>query len=333
MKTEILVGLPGGDLYREECRLQTLTYGDATAINLISKSKDVQKLFEVLNNRASLNVYDLTLPDFKFLLFWQRINSYSTFPMNIHWKCSQKGCEQKNNDELTGPKLVITDIDPDYDHGMTLDFPDSGPLRLRLKLVKDEIASKQYLIKNRIQDKDGELLEEVLTACMLELNGGTLEERILQVREMSADDQFLLKSFESEFDYGVQNYAEFTCEKCKEVAKIGYEFDLANFFPSIQDRTNVRSRIIPSSSAPTADSLPPRDRLCEAHPHQEHSHDAPQEAQGTQGPSTSPAQEQKKEEITMSPEDLSKLIADAVQSATSPLEEEIGNIDQIVQDR
>ena len=49
MATEpVVVELPGDRLYPEDCRIQTFTYGDASALSLLPKTQDTQKLFEVV---------------------------------------------------------------------------------------------------------------------------------------------------------------------------------------------------------------------------------------------------------------------------------------------
>ncbi|NNK83721.1 MAG: hypothetical protein HKO92_11410 [Flavobacteriaceae bacterium] len=322
MTTELVrVELPGDRLYIDECRIQTFTYGDASALSLLPKTQDTQKLFEVIGRRINIPVKLLTLQDFWFIMYWQRINSYSHFPVKLPWTCPH--CKTKNTDELTGSCLEINDLDDDYYHGIELDFPDIGPLKLRLKLVGDEIEAKRYIRENKINDIDGEIFEELLTACMLEPNGGSLSDRYNLVRQMSSNDQFLLKAFEAEFDYGVQSYSEFTCEneKCREVAKVSFTFDLANFFPSVQDKSNVRSRILSRKAPAPANRDNKRHGFDESSVHQGSPHKESKNNERKTETNESPSNGQEKIELT--PEELQRLINEGVDNAIKDSMQEI----------
>lgn len=332
MTESALVELPGDRLYSEDCRIQTFTYGDATSLSLIPKTQDTKKLFDIIDNRISLDVRQLTLQDLWFILYWQRINSYSSFPVKLPWKCNH--CGHKNYHELRGSDLVIDDLDPEYYHGMTLDFPDAGALSLRLKLVGDELDVKKYIRDKGLTDITEEQFDAFLTACMLEPNGGTLEERIKLVESMTAGDQFLMKAFEDQFDYGVQSHTNYACEECEEVVKVRYQFDLTNFFPSLQDKPDVRSRILSSKTSVSAPGSNREDGLDEADIHQG---DARQELKSSTGetePDASSDQGEviKKEKIEVSPEELKRMIQEGINSVTQP-ETEYGSLDDITGNR
>ena len=85
VKQDALVELPGDRLYSEECKIETFTYRDASTVSLLAETQDSQKLFEVIDQRITLDVGDLTLQDFWFIMHWQRINSYSSFPSRVPW--------------------------------------------------------------------------------------------------------------------------------------------------------------------------------------------------------------------------------------------------------
>jgi hypothetical protein len=145
-----------------------------------------------------------------------------------------------------------------------------------------------------------------------------------------------LSSFDEEFNYGVQNYSEFVCEneKCKEVAKVRYSFDLARFFPSLQDKSNVRSRILPRKTSKSTDSKPPRHGLNESNPHEGHSHkelkEAPREAESVESP------DEGEEKVALTPEELQRMIEVGVQRALSGEEDDgvtFGTLDDINSNR
>ena len=325
----MLVELPGSALYNEDCRIQPFTYGDASALSLLSKTNDPDTLFNVVNKRVNINVNELTIQDFWFILYWQRINSYSSFPVKLPWTCNH--CQHKNLNELSGSSLIIEDLNPDYYHGIEVDFPDSGVLKVRLKLIGDERELKKYMRKEKIEDPTGEIYETLLTACMLEGNGGSLKERYELVKNMSADDQFTLKGIEDYFDYGVKDYSEFTCENCKEVVKVGYELDLTSFFPSVQDKPDVGSRILFSKTSKSTNRQSTRRGSNEGDVHSPDTHESPENTKRKKKPTTSQTTSTKSQEIKYTSEDLQKMLTKGLQEALeSP---NVGTLEELTKDR
>ena len=78
MNDAVKVELPGNWLYPDDCFVQTFSLADASALSLLPKTQDVRKVFDIMDRKINLDVKKLTLQDFWFLLYWQRINSYIT---------------------------------------------------------------------------------------------------------------------------------------------------------------------------------------------------------------------------------------------------------------
>lgn len=238
----IKADLPGKDLYPEDCYIQTFTLGDAESLSIIQKTADTKQLYELINKRINLSVSSLTLQDLWFILHWQRINSYPSYPINLPWQCPN--CEHENHDQLSGSALVIDDLNPQYKHGLEVLLSNGEKLKLRLPLVGDEEVAKKYLKDIKISNPDPKFFKEILLSCMLEPNGTSIDERVKKVQGLSADDQFLIRGFEQYFEYGVKDFAKFTCEGCGEVSKVRFSFDLTTFFPRVSHTPNIRSRIL-----------------------------------------------------------------------------------------
>lgn len=327
----MLVELPGHHLYNE-VRLQPFTYGDASVLSLLDKTNDPDKLFDIIDKRLNINVRELTIQDFWYTLYWQRINSYSSFPVKLPWTCNY--CEHKNLDEMSGSSLIIEDLNPEYFHGIEIDFPDSGILKIRLKLIGDEIELRKYMKKEKIEDPTGEVYETLLTACMLEYNGGTLKERYDLVKNMSADDQFTLKSVEEYFDYGVKDYSEFTCENCKEVVKVGYELDLTSFFPSVQDKSSIGSRILFSKTSTSADRQSTECGSDESSIHSPDTHEPLKSTKRKKKATTKPAPSTRTEEVDYTPEDLQQMLTSGLKDALENDDiSKFQGLEEIVKDR
>lgn len=260
-ETPIKVELPGERLYSEECYIQTFTLNDARSLFTISKTTDIKQLFKLIDKRINLEVKKLTIQDLWYIFYWQRINSYPNYPMRIPWECPE--CSHKNSNILSADKLIIEDLDPEYEHGVEFNFPsardkDGSPLYLplRLQLVGDELEAETFLKSHLgIPKPNQDELQNALLACMLEPTGESLADRYDWVVNVlrSADDIMALKSFEDHFNYGVINHADFECEECKEEARVSFNFDLANFFPTVRDSINIQSRILPRKKSKSTD--------------------------------------------------------------------------------
>lgn len=57
-------------------------------------TNDFRALVEVINNTIDRNAFDLTHGDFWYLMYWQRIHSYSKNPMRIESECRSKKHEK-----------------------------------------------------------------------------------------------------------------------------------------------------------------------------------------------------------------------------------------------
>lgn len=248
------IELPGDRLYSQEPRVQTFTHSDACALSLVSKTQDILKVYEVIDRRLNIDVGELTVKDFWFILHWQRINSYPSFPVRLPWTC--RHCGYKNLDHLEGSNLVISDLDYDYTDNLKVEFPCGKELFLRLQKVKDDINARSYIRENNLVATSEEEFEQLLVAGMLENNTDLSFEQRLEIikKEFTSDDYLFIKSFEAEFDYGVEDYSSFTCEECKEVTKVKYRFDLVKFFPNLLDRSDVRSRILSGKTSESTNS-------------------------------------------------------------------------------
>ena len=290
-----LVPLPGDSLYVGDCYLQTFTLNDARSLFAISKTADTANLFKLINNRTNLDAENLTIQDLWFIFYWQRINSYPNHPMRTPRECPH--CNHNNSSTLSAGKLVIKDLDSEYEHGVEFNFPsaineDGSPLHvpIRLQLVGDEITASKF-IKNTLEvaKPSRELVQEVILACMLEPMGGPLSERYGWVKKnlTSADDAMALKAFEDHFDYGVMNHANFECEDCPEDTKVRFPFDLVNFFPTIRDSRDIQSRILSRKASQPTDTESGGGGPSEASVYTEDARKRPEGAETKKGPSSS----------------------------------------------
>jgi len=239
----IKVELPGNHLYLDDCYLTTFTLNDARSMYSIAKTSDRKELFRVIDSRMSLPVESLTTYDLWYAMHWQRINSYPLHPHVLPWDCPL--CDARNSDELTSSALVITDINPEYTHKLSLDFPSIGHHPFRLQVIGDELYVDNY-IKSVLQVKevDRSVYDQLLIAKQLQTDGMSFDEALKISESLTADDAFLISEFESYFSYGVADYSVFNCQNCKEDSHVKYKFNLVTFLPKIHTGLDLRSRIV-----------------------------------------------------------------------------------------
>ena len=244
------VDLPGGRLYTDTCYVETFGADDVASIyNLVSK-EDPSVLIEIMNRKINLEASDLATYDYEFLLWWQRVNSYPMTPHKINWDCPY--CDLRNDTVVTTGMLESKDIDEDYDHGdMGLDiYSREDPLYIRLQLVGDTPKARNFLRETyEVSTPNPGQFRKALISCMTEPSGGTLKERYVDLfsgeNKLTADDYYLIESFEKDFSYGVPDSSMITCnnKRCRRESRVAFSLDLAHFFPSTLDSRNVRARV------------------------------------------------------------------------------------------
>lgn len=83
---------------------------DLAAIVSATEASDLSSFLDALSNCVYQNIRDLTLPDFRFLMYWWRINSYPKSPYVLNWT-SRYG--NRNRIEITNTNLKMKEIELD----------------------------------------------------------------------------------------------------------------------------------------------------------------------------------------------------------------------------
>jgi hypothetical protein len=203
------------------------------------------------------SAFDLTPGDFYFLMYWQRVNSYSKNPMIITAYCDNEAHNEKvylghevpdpDNPEKT--KLVKLDeqtlmnevmvnntsLDTKYLEQLdTSDLDVAKKFRLDVERMRDIVEVTEYL-----SDKDGDIPEEELfllqyTSFLARVPGQeTLRERMDIVSQMTPDDLVGLDEYIKRVtDYGVSEYSIIKCKECGASMRVKISFDALTFLPS-----------------------------------------------------------------------------------------------------
>lgn len=175
--------------------------------------------------------FKLTVPDFYYMLYWLRLNSFtktsfihnSTCPNPVHIEQVSKGevaadtlkhSEIITRATLKETKLLVIPNEADY----VLDYPG---VRVKVCTMQDALEMTE---DPDFVNEEFRYAAEV--ACYLDMNidngDGTLrkaslKERIEVVYDMSPDDINTVKNYEKAIsDYGIVESVEVTCRHCKQ---------------------------------------------------------------------------------------------------------------------
>lgn len=244
------VTLPGQPLYAEDTYMTLFTLPDVRSLYNISNTQDERQLVGIIDKHTNQDVNALTVHDFNFCMYWHRINSYPRSPMQINWRCPH--CVNQNNSNLESSSLVINAVDENYEHGLPVPLPSlDEPVLMRLQLVGDDERARRFLReKHKIAAPDAGQVREAVVACLLSPQyQGDLEAAFKTVTRLTPDDMFMVQTFEETFAYGVESYGKFNCRGCGRESSVNFSFSLTNFFPSDNDRRDLRDQILSLKSS------------------------------------------------------------------------------------
>jgi hypothetical protein len=248
MTDRIKVDLPGGRLYPHECYLETFTYSDAKAISLIRTTSDIQRLYEIMNQRCSLDLAHVTLGDFWYMMHWQRVQSYPENKLMIPWTCPH--CKTKNRSAFDLSKVELRELEEEYEHDQLITLPSGYETTIRLPVMSDELRAKLLLKSKGFSSPTDEQLEMMMTALTFCTIGEESDDLILkkydELKGLTADDFFLIQDFYSLYDYGIADTVKFTCsnDDCRKESKVRFSFSLVDFFPDHSNKESVRNRVL-----------------------------------------------------------------------------------------
>jgi hypothetical protein len=237
------IELPGKSIYDfEDLYIKTFTLEDIYQISTISQQKDSNRLISFIQSKISTDITKLTESDFKFILFWERFNSYSYSPFVLKWDC--KDCYSENSTNIDEKMLEGKDLNPEYDkEGMSIDLFSGGKLVWKLPTLGDAKKAREFIDSNKLSDSSYSIAE--IAQCS-EFPGEELSlmEKFNRIKELKPDDFVIFGYLREEFvDYGVQEKANVECRHCGVCQQVRFHFELHSLFPDFRDTSSIRSRI------------------------------------------------------------------------------------------
>lgn len=102
--------MPSGNVVYDDVLLKTLDVSTLKKVSAAISAKDFTLLLDALDSRISMDIRDLTVPDFYFFMYWQRLNSYPRSPHMVPWtsKYGNKNITRVTMTDLTIKELQMT---------------------------------------------------------------------------------------------------------------------------------------------------------------------------------------------------------------------------------
>ena len=206
--------------------------------SLLYTAETVSSVLSTPEGHANL-AFQLTVPDFYYILYWLRINSYTKTSYLHTSSCTN---EQHLKDVVAGTKLVEslkhTEIIKKgvLEETFLTTVPDLSQFTLECQGVELKVATMKDAIEMtdhpNFIDADFRFLAE--KACYIRPIGNdrmSLVERCNIVMEMSAEDIETILAYEKAItEYGVKETLRVTCKGCGTVRKDTVVIDVNSFF-------------------------------------------------------------------------------------------------------
>lgn len=210
----------------------------------------------------SRSAFDLSVGDFYFLMYWQRVNSYSKNPLLVTSYCDNTphnekvyiGYEEdqevenagedepktikvhkKMDEETLKNEVLLNNTTLDTKYLDPIDF-NEHPIRakydLHIETMRDVVEVTEYLNDN--EDVTEEDLFLIKYAVFLRRTEGrkTLKQRMDAVANISPDDMLEFDTYiDAVTAYGVSEFATIRCKGCGASSKVKITLDALTFLP------------------------------------------------------------------------------------------------------
>ena len=157
-------------------------------------------IVDTVDGTVSIDVWDLTAKDFRYLMYWQRLNSYTRNPYDLNWTSFYGN---RNKITISKSTLKIKELQAtreEYQQWLARGF--------KMPTMRD-------LNEYDLLEKDLDALDKFKWIRAKYLKGASVREKLDRADQISPDEFFIdvaefVKLFE---DYGVTEYAEATDAK------------------------------------------------------------------------------------------------------------------------
>lgn len=228
--------LPGKTIYPKKFNVEIRKLTAIEQKQLFSLSQKQQKTNdEYINFIKSMVRFDnpemtfeeLYWYDVQYLLYKIRFLTYPQYPIKLSFKCE---CGDTIEHTLNIGDLTINE--PNLEKPQTINLEKIGEVKIRNKIIADDIAVETFLEKH--PDLDGNDLGTrllLLDMCLIS-EGKDLETLYALTAEdaITAMDFINIEKWFTENNWGVLETVNVTCPKCKKEASRGYLLSIEDFF-------------------------------------------------------------------------------------------------------
>lgn len=222
-------------------------------------------IIEAINTCIDQDIYQLTIGDFWYLMFWLKINSFKKSTWKIKYECESpehiQGILEKKFDpeSLTNTLEVTNSIIKEHQLKITeeelqgyLESLDvSKHIHLYVATVQDLVEGDELLSlieqnndeessddgvsvrESDITDEDDTILK--YASVLSREYGATLKERIQYLinADLSADSASELDEYIAKIDHGVEELVETSCIGCGTSKTVRLSLDVLTFLPAL----------------------------------------------------------------------------------------------------
>lgn len=229
----------------------------------------VRPVVEVIDSLLSTSdgqtglAYQLTEPDFNYLMYWIRIHFFTTVPFTIKAKCTnpehiklvEEGKKHKStlniiqtiNNLVPESKFLPEDYKPDFTKFMPSFNGVNNPpeyFEIAPPSYNDiiELTEDDYFLIDHKDPQTGKVekipntayVYLVNAAAMLRVPGMSLRDRAKLIGEMDdMDYDKLVQASKSIPEYGVNEIVKLKCKECGAVRQVRARLDAHSFFPDL----------------------------------------------------------------------------------------------------
>lgn len=240
--------------------LTTLKGLHISKLHRANKESSLRALVEAIGStfEPGISAMDLIPADFYYIMYWQRVNSYSKTPLIVEVLCTdmkhQTAVVEGWRDPVTGelrrdennqvikPSKESLTI-KEYLNSTTLDVVDYTPIDydkfadldsrypLGFERMRDVVEISEYVAE--ADDASEFTFLASKAAFLLPTDAArTLKQRCDLVASMSPDDLALLSDYiDAITNFGVSEFANIKCKECGASTRVNISFDALTFLP------------------------------------------------------------------------------------------------------
>jgi len=211
-------------------------------------SSNFKDIVDVIGATIDRNVYDLTVGDFWFLMYWQRINSYKKSPMTVPWTCEANDHvlaveldrllpeTLKNTVTVNKTTIRVVDFDIQAVADFTARIREEYGVDLFPGTIRDVVAMVKLADK---VEPDDDWIAKYATNISPD-HGATIQERMKFLENMSQREDinaidfiYEIEQFVKIAEHGVRESITSKCKECDAEREVPLTLDAHSFFPSL----------------------------------------------------------------------------------------------------